>query len=66
MKAAVLAEYNKFEMREINKPEISNNEVLIKVSHAGICGSDMHIFSGEFHPRTPVPFIPGHVSLAAM
>jgi threonine dehydrogenase-like Zn-dependent dehydrogenase len=36
MKAAVLTEYNKFEIK------------------------DMHIFSGEFHPRTPIPFIPGH------
>ncbi|MBN2520951.1 MAG: alcohol dehydrogenase catalytic domain-containing protein, partial [Bacteroidales bacterium] len=31
-----------------------------KVSYAGICGSDQHIFLGEFHPRTHVPFIPGH------
>jgi threonine dehydrogenase-like Zn-dependent dehydrogenase len=33
---------------------------LVQVSHAGICGSDLHVFQGEFHPRTPVPFIPGH------
>jgi L-gulonate 5-dehydrogenase len=60
MKAAVLEQYGKFEWKEVNMPEIKGNEVLIKVAYAGICGSDQHIFLGEFHPRTHVPFIPGH------
>jgi threonine dehydrogenase-like Zn-dependent dehydrogenase len=60
MKAAVLEQYKKFEWKEVNMPEISGDEVLIKVAYAGICGSDQHIFLGEFHPRTPIPFIPGH------
>lgn len=60
MNAAVLVEYEKFEWREVPEPKISSNQVLIKVTHAGICGSDLHIFKGEFHPRTKIPFIPGH------
>ncbi|MFN8257408.1 MAG: alcohol dehydrogenase catalytic domain-containing protein [Bacteroidales bacterium] len=60
MKAAVLQEYRKFEWKEIEKPVPAANEVLVKVSYAGICGSDQHVFLGEFHPRTPVPFVPGH------
>src|SRR5512133_2989662 len=60
MKAAVLEEYGKFTWKETAVPEIRDNEVLIKVAYAGICGSDQHIFLGEFHPRSPVPFIPGH------
>ena len=60
MHAAVLAEYGKMVWKETDVPEIKGNEVLIRVSYAGICGTDQHIFLGEFHPRTHVPFIPGH------
>jgi len=60
MKAAVLKEYRKFEWMETAIPEIAGNEVLLKVEYAGICGSDMHIFNGDFHPRTTTPMIPGH------
>jgi L-gulonate 5-dehydrogenase len=60
MKAALLSEYKQFQWidREIGDPEAG--EVQVKVSFASICGTDMHIFNGDFHPRTPVPFIPGH------
>ena len=60
MKAAVLNEYKQFQWidREIGYP--GAGEVQVKVSFASICGTDMHIFNGDFHPRTPVPFIPGH------
>jgi threonine dehydrogenase-like Zn-dependent dehydrogenase len=60
MKAAVLERYGKIVWKDVDRPEIKENEVLVKVSYAGICGSDQHIFTGEFHPRTHVPFIPGH------
>jgi threonine dehydrogenase-like Zn-dependent dehydrogenase len=33
---------------------------MVKVKYASICGSDQHIFKGEFHPRTKLPLIPGH------
>jgi 2-desacetyl-2-hydroxyethyl bacteriochlorophyllide A dehydrogenase len=60
MKAAVLEEYRKIVWKEVPEPEIAGNEVLIKVNYACICGSDQHIFLGEFHPRTRVPLIQGH------
>jgi L-gulonate 5-dehydrogenase len=60
MHAAVLEEYRHFKWKKVNYPELAENEVIVKVGYAGICGSDQHIFLGEFHPRTPVPFIPGH------
>lgn len=41
-------------------PTITDNQVLVKVGYAGICGSDIHVFGGEFHPRTQIPFIQGH------
>jgi len=60
MKAAILNKYKHFQWieREITDPEAA--QVQVKVSFASICGTDMHIFNGDFHPRTPVPFIPGH------
>ncbi|MBN1107629.1 MAG: alcohol dehydrogenase catalytic domain-containing protein [Bacteroidales bacterium] len=60
MKAAVLTEYRKVEWKEVDIPEISGNEVLVKVGYACICGSDQHVWLGEFHPRNPLPLIQGH------
>jgi threonine dehydrogenase-like Zn-dependent dehydrogenase len=60
LKACVLNEYKKFTWMDVQKPSIRNDEVLVKTSFASICGSDQHIFSGEFHPRTRLPLIPGH------
>lgn len=60
MKAAVIKEYGKIVMEEVVKPVLMDNHVLVKVKYASICGSDQHIFKGEFHPRTKLPLIPGH------
>jgi len=60
MKASVLTEYRRVEWRDVETPRIGDLEVLVKVSYAGICGSDQHIFNGEFHPRTALPLIMGH------
>ncbi|QGY47956.1 alcohol dehydrogenase catalytic domain-containing protein [Maribellus comscasis] len=60
MKAAVLETYNNFVWKEVVTPKVKPGEVLIRIKFASICGSDMHIFPGDFHPRTPIPFTPGH------
>jgi len=60
MYAAVLERYGLFEWKQVDRPEMADDEVMVRVAYAGICGSDQHIFKGEFHPRTTVPFIPGH------
>ncbi len=60
MKAAVLESYNHFKWKEVETPKVKPGEVLVRIQFASICGTDMHIFPGDFHPRTPVPFIPGH------
>ena len=39
-------------LEEVEKPGLPDNNVLIKLRYASICGSDQHIFKGEFHPRT--------------
>jgi L-gulonate 5-dehydrogenase len=60
MKAAVIREYGKIVSEEVKEPVLTENNVLVRVKYASICGSDQHIFKGEFHPRTKLPLIPGH------
>ena len=60
MKAAVLESYGNFHWKDVPPPVAGTNEVLVSIKYAGICGTDLHIFPGDFHPRTQVPFIPGH------
>jgi (R,R)-butanediol dehydrogenase/meso-butanediol dehydrogenase/diacetyl reductase len=60
MKAAVLKKYNEFTVVEKPQPHMTENEVLVKVKFASICGSDQHLYKGDFHPRTKLPFTPGH------
>ncbi len=59
-KAAVLREFGKPLVIE-DFPEVhpGPGEVLVKIVAAGVCGSDLHITSGE-DPRTPIPMVPGH------
>jgi len=59
MKALVLEEYNKLVYKDVDKPDISDNEVLIEVKACGICGSDVHGMDGSSGRRHP-PLIMGH------
>lgn len=47
MKAAVLVEFGKTEVQEVPIPQISEDEVLIKVDACGICRSDWHLWRGD-------------------
>lgn len=60
MKAAVLKKYNEFTVVEKPQPQMKEDEVLVRVKFASICGSDQHLYKGDFHPRTKLPFTPGH------
>ena len=60
VKAAVLKEFNSpLEFVDFPKPEVHDGEVLVRMTAAGICGSDVHMWRGE-DPRTPRPMILGH------
>jgi L-iditol 2-dehydrogenase len=59
MKALVLEKYNQFEFKEVERPEIESDEVLVKVKAVGICGSDVHGMDGSTGRRQP-PLIMGH------
>lgn len=62
MKAAVMMEPGKIEMVEKDIPSIKENELLIKIKHVGICGSDVHYYEhgkiGDFVVEKPI--ILGH------
>lgn len=43
---------------ELSRPQISENEVLMKVRKVGICGTDLHIYNGGMN--VPLPLVLGH------
>lgn len=59
MKALVLEEYNRLIFKDVPDPEITGDEVLVKVKACGICGSDVHGLDGSTGRRIP-PMIMGH------
>ena len=59
MRALYYIEPKKSELREVDTPSPKEGEVLIDVSHCGICGSDMHAWHGLDERRMP-PIILGH------
>ncbi|MCX6030053.1 MAG: alcohol dehydrogenase catalytic domain-containing protein [Chloroflexi bacterium] len=60
MKAAILYDDLDIRLGEAPDPRIRPDEVLVETGHAGICGTDLHIYRGEFHSRVKAPAILGH------
>ena len=47
-RVAVLRAYGgEFELREYPVPEVEPGAILVRLTRAGICGSDLHIWRGE-------------------
>ncbi len=60
MKEVVVVEPHKYEIRTVPIPELqSEDDVLIQMKAAGVCGSDHHIYHG-LNPCSTYPRIPGH------
>lgn len=45
--------------KEVPKPKLTEDQVMIKVMNIGICGSDIHVYHGK-HPFTKYPVTQGH------
>ena len=58
MKAMVLEKPNKIALRTIDDPRPEEGQVLVRTTHAGICGSDTKIYEGKMPAIYPV--IMGH------
>jgi L-iditol 2-dehydrogenase len=61
MRAAVLADVGRFEIRQIPVRSPDAHEVLVRPVAVGLCGTDFHIFAGHSNYNTnargePVPF----------
>ncbi|WP_411032872.1 zinc-dependent alcohol dehydrogenase family protein [Shinella sp. BYT-45] len=54
MKAARLEAIGGFFVREVEKPVPGPDGLLVRIEAAGICGTDRHLFHGEFPSRPPV------------
>ena len=52
MRASVLCEIGRLEVRDVPRPVISGHEVLVRVGAVGICGTDAHIFAGHANYNT--------------
>jgi threonine dehydrogenase-like Zn-dependent dehydrogenase len=63
-RVAVLREYGgSFELREYPVPKVDAGAILVKLTRAGVCGSDLHIWRGEMkdvYGATPQDLTFGH------
>jgi len=60
MKAVVLEGANKFGIKIIDKPEIAQDEILLKMERAAICGTDIRILEGRKTKDVRYPSVIGH------
>jgi threonine dehydrogenase-like Zn-dependent dehydrogenase len=60
MKAGILYNDGDVRLGDAPDPVIGPDEVLVATSYAGICGTDLHVYRGEFHGRVQFPAILGH------
>ncbi|KDA05036.1 alcohol dehydrogenase [Microbacterium sp. CH12i] len=59
MRAVVFTGEGQLSLEERPKPTPGYKEILIETAAVGICGTDTHVFDGEFE-GTIFPLVPGH------
>lgn len=59
MRQAVMTQPGAITIREVERPAIKDNQVLIQIRRVGVCGSDIHVYHG-LHPYTSYPVVQGH------
>ncbi len=60
MKAGILYNDKDIRVGDAPDPQTGPREVLVAPGFAGICGTDLHIYRGEFRGRVQYPAITGH------
>ncbi|KAJ3799766.1 chaperonin 10-like protein [Lentinula aff. detonsa] len=55
---------HKFSIKDVPIPQVGDDDVLLKVTCCGICGTDGHIHEGEFISKFPL--IPGHEAIGTV
>jgi len=59
MKSLICTQPQQFDYQQIERPEITRNNAILKVKRIGICGTDLHAFEGT-QPFFNYPRILGH------
>lgn len=59
MKAIKITAERQMAVVDIEEPQMGDNEVLLRLSYVGFCGSDLNTFLGR-NPMVHMPVIPGH------
>lgn len=59
MKACVLTDWKKVELKDVPVPELEEDEVLVEVLYGGVCGSDVTVFN-HHHLTATIPRILCH------
>lgn len=54
MRALFLEKVGQLSIQEVERPDPQPHELLVRVEACGICGTDRHLFLGEFPSRPPV------------
>ena len=54
------AEKGSVEVRELPKPVIGEDEVLLQVENVGVCGSDLHQWTADHSWQVNYPVVLGH------
>ncbi|SHF06547.1 alcohol dehydrogenase/L-iditol 2-dehydrogenase [Fodinibius roseus] len=64
MKSAAVVNYapekGAVELREVDQPSIGGEDVLLDVSHVGVCGSDLHQWTADHSWPVNYPVVLGH------
>ena len=53
MKAMVLTAAADVKLADVDVPRLTPNQVLVRVTHSGICGTDLKIYKGAIPVRYP-------------
>ncbi len=65
MRALVVYEKGKYEVRDVPMPKINEGDVLIKINYAALCYRDLLQLSG-YYPRMKYPVILGHEAVGTV
>ncbi|MEL0147581.1 MAG: alcohol dehydrogenase catalytic domain-containing protein, partial [Actinomycetota bacterium] len=58
MRAVVYDQPGSFTVRDVPTPEPGSGDVLVRMTAAGMCGTDLHLHEGQFLANFPLT--PGH------
>jgi D-arabinitol dehydrogenase (NADP+) len=64
MRAVVYDEPGTFSVRDVPMPEAGAGEVVVRMTAAGMCGTDLHLHEGQFLANFPLT--PGHETVGVV